>query len=112
MLLQILETIKYLDPEIKALSDDMGELGKNSETASGGTLQLSKAYGDVGLLATLTKGISGISAFIGGEDTNGLGLMSGIQGGFAGLQGLFGGEAGSDSSQLLVGLGRVGELRA
>jgi len=130
MLLQILETIKDLDPEIKALSDDMGELGKNSETASGGTLQLSKAFGDmadigaviaqslvgvdeniaknVSSIATLTKGISGISAFIGGEDTNGLGLMSGIQGGFAGLQGLFGGEPGSDSSQLLGGLGSVG----
>ena len=61
---------------------------------------IGKAIGSAG---TLTEGVAGIFKAFEGEKVNGLGLMSGIQGGFAGLQGLFGGEPGSDSSQLLGG---------
>jgi len=57
---------------------------------------------------TLTEGVSGIFKAFEGDKVNGLGLMSGIQGGFAGLQGLFGGEPGSDMSELLGGMGGVG----
>jgi len=66
---------------------------------------IGKAIGSAG---TLTEGVAGIFKAFEGDKVNGLGLMFGIQGGFAGLQGLFGGEAGSDSSQLLGGLGGVG----
>jgi len=63
----------------------------------------------IGSAATLTEGVAGIFKAFEGDKVNGLGLMSGIQGGFAGLQGLFGGEAGSDASQLLGGMGGIGE---
>ena len=68
---------------------------------------IGKAIGSAG---TLTEGVAGIFKAFEGDKVNGLGLMSGIQGGFAGLQGLFGGEAGSDSSQLLGGMGGVAGL--
>lgn len=57
---------------------------------------------------TLTEGVAGIFKAFEGEEVNGLALMSGIQESFAGLQGMFGGEAGSDTSELLGGLGSVG----
>ena len=66
---------------------------------------IGKAIGSAG---TLTEGVAGIFKAFEGDKVNGLGLMSGIQGGFAGLQGLFGGEPGSDMSELLGGMGGVG----
>jgi len=62
----------------------------------------------IGSAGTLTEGVAGIFKAFEGDEVNGIGLMQGIQGGFAGLQGLFGGEAGSDTSQLLGGMGSVG----
>jgi hypothetical protein len=100
MLLDILETVKDLNPEIQNLSDNLKQVNDNSI----GEI-LSE---DIASLARFTEGISGIAEYIKNAETDGLALMSGISGTFSGLQGLFGGEAGSDMSELLGGLGGVG----
>ena len=87
------------------LSDIAGIAGQIGGAFMNVDEEIGKAVMSAG---TLTEGVSGIFKAFEGDEVNGLGLMSGIQGGFAGLQGLFGGEAGSDTSQLLGGMGGVG----
>jgi len=87
------------------LSDVARYAGQIGGAFMGVNEEIGKAIGSAG---TLTEGVAGIFKAFEGDKVNGLGLMSGIQGGFAGLQGLFGGEPGSDMSELLGGLGGVG----
>jgi len=92
-------------PFSKSLHDAADACGMLASAFMNVDENIGKAIGSAG---TLTEGVAGIFKAFEGDKVNGLGLMSGIQGGFAGLQGLFGGEAGSDMSELLGGLGGMG----
>jgi len=92
-------------PFSKSLYDAADACGMLASAFMNVNEEIGKAIMSAG---TLTEGVAGIFKAFEGDKVNGLGLMSGIQGGFAGLQGLFGGEAGSDSSQLLGGMGGLG----
>jgi hypothetical protein len=89
-------------------SDTLSDIARYAGQIGGAFMNVDENIGKAVMSAgRLTEGISGIFKAFEGEEVNGLGLMSGIQGGFAGLQGSFGGEPGSDTSQLLGGSGRV-----
>jgi hypothetical protein len=105
------------------VASDTEKMGRNAYTFSHTLSDIARYAGQIGgafmsvdeeigktimSAETLTEGVAGIFKAFEGDKVNGIGLMQGIQGGFAGLQGLFGGEPGSDTSQLLGGMGGVG----
>jgi len=125
-----IKSLQQIPIMIDNSAESMSKMKSNTKDAKDNTFVLSHTLSDVARYAgqiggafmgvneeigraissagTLTEGVAGIFKAFEGDKVNGLGLMSGIQGGFAGLQGLFGGEPGSDSSQLLGGMGGVG----
>jgi tetratricopeptide (TPR) repeat protein len=128
--LEKLKELQQIPIMINNSADNMSKIKSNTKDAKDNTFVLSHTLSDIaryagqiggafmsvdeeigkaiGSAGTLTEGVAGIFKAFEGDKVNGLGLMQGIQGGFAGLQGLFGGEPGSDTSQLLGGLGGVG----
>jgi hypothetical protein len=98
-------TTEKTAPFSKSLYDTADACGMLANAFINVDENISKMISSAG---TLAEGVSGIFKAFEGDKVNGLGLMSGIQGGFAGLQGLFGGEPGSDMSGLLGGLGGMG----
>jgi len=80
-------------------SHTLSDVARYAGQIGGAFMNVNEEIGKVIMSAgTLTEGVAGIFKAFEGDKVNGLGLMSGIQGGFAGLQGLFGGEPGSDSA--------------
>jgi len=74
-------------------SHTLSDVARYAGQIGGAFMNVNEEIGKVIMSAgTLTEGVAGIFKAFEGDKVNGLGLMSGIQGGFAGLQGLFGGE--------------------
>jgi len=102
-------SVEDADKNVVAFSNTLSDIAGIAGQIGGAFMSVDEEIGKaISSAGTLTEGVAGIFKAFEGDKVNGLGLMSGIQGGFAGLQGLFGGEAGSDSSQLLGGMGGVG----
>jgi len=101
--------VEDADKNVVTFSDRLSNVARYAGQIGGAFMSVDEEIGKaISSAGTLTEGVAGIFKAFEGDEVNGIGLMQGIQGGFAGLQGLFGGEAGSDSSQLLGGMGGVG----
>jgi len=107
--LNISSSVEDADKNVVTFSDRLSNIAGIAGQIGGAFMNVNEEIGKAIMSAgTLTEGVAGIFKAFEGDKVNGLGLMSGIQGGFAGLQGLFGGETGSDMSELLGGMGGVG----
>ncbi len=118
-----IDVVDELNSEITELNSNLGDTGdvtaglsKTFENISDIGSALADAFMDVdenvarviGSASTLAGGGSGIFDAFKGEEVDGLGLMSGIQGAAAGLGGVLGLDSSSDEGQLVSGLGGVG----